>query len=115
MQSKCTGEELSILVKLLSNDAPQMAMSYILMQVANWERSIRRMAKLITVEQQSSLSLLPEDFSLFSKLYTQFIDAKMLKDEAPVNVIFLIINNQRQNIAAERCTGVLITLNQPVC
>ena len=48
MQSKCTGEELSILVKLLSNDAPQMAMSYILMQVAiendpeaEWQRSLR--------------------------------------------------------------------------
>ena len=35
MQTKRTGEELSILVKLFSNDAPQMAMSYLLMQVAN--------------------------------------------------------------------------------
>ena len=38
MQSKPTGEENSILVKLLSNDAPQIAMSYILMQVANREK-----------------------------------------------------------------------------
>ena len=69
------------------------------------------MAKLITVEQQRSLSLLPEVLSLFSKLYAQLIDAKMLIDEAPVNImdvkkkqcqvilllnfIFLIINNQR--------------------
>ena len=43
------------------------------------------MAKLITVEQQSSLSLLPKVLSLFSKLYTQFICAKMLIDEAPVS------------------------------
>nr|POF08437.1 hypothetical protein CFP56_40501 [Quercus suber] len=41
------GEELSILVKLLGEDAPQMAMSYILTQVAiekdpeaEWQRSL---------------------------------------------------------------------------
>ena len=103
-------EELSILVKLLGEDAPQMAMSYILTQVAiekdpeaESQRSLRWTTKLPFSP--------PWSFVLFSKLYTQFIDAKMLIDEALLNVmdvkkkqcqvilllnfIFLIINNQR--------------------
>ena len=103
-------EELSILVKLLGDDAPQMAMAYILTQVAiekdpeaEWQRSLWWTIKLPFSPLWS--------FVLFSKLYTQFIGAKMLIDKALLNTmdvkkkqcqvilllnfIFLIINNQR--------------------
>jgi hypothetical protein len=38
-------------------------------------------------EQQSSLSLLPEALSLFTKPYTHFKHAKMLIDEPPINIV----------------------------
>ena len=47
------------------------------------------MAKLYMVEQHSSPSLLLEALSLFTKLYTQFIDAKMLIDEETMSIEIL--------------------------
>ena len=60
--------------KLLSNDAPQYpCLTFSWSKIANWESSIGRMASLYTAERQSSLSLLAEALSLFTKLYTQFM------------------------------------------
>ena len=88
--------------KLLSKDAPQISMSYILVQD-------------IFDKLHWSLPLCPISFTLSINFYSKFIDATMLSDEAPFSIVNVACHGCQDEMRSTGDTHELETRQLVLC